>query len=102
MVITVAIVALTTIFTRIISFLIFPPGKQAPPFILFIGKALPASVMGMLMVYTFKDTVVLSYPYGIPEIVAFLVTALLHLLKRKMLISIAAGTITYMLIVQNI
>ena len=58
--------------------------------------------MGMLVVYTFKDTVVLSYPYGIPEIVAFLVTSLLHLWKRKMLISIAAGTIVYMLIVQNI
>ena len=102
MVITVAIVVAGTLLTRFGAFLVFPPGKKAPDFVQYLGKALPAAVMGMLVVYTFKDTVVLSYPYGIPEIVAFLVTALLHLWKRKMLISIAAGTITYMLIVQNI
>ena len=102
MVMTVAIVVAATLLTRFSAFLIFPPGKKAPDFVQYLGKALPAAVMGMLVVYTFKDTVVLSYPYGIPEIVAFLVTALLHLCKRKMLISIAAGTITYMLIVQNI
>lgn len=102
MVITVAIVVAGTLFTRFISFLIFPPGKQAPPFILFLGKALPASVMGMLVVYTFKETVVLSYPYGIPELIAFLVTVGLHLWKRNMLVSIGAGTLVYMAIVQNI
>lgn len=102
MVITVAIVAIGTLFTRFVSFLIFPPGKTAPPFVLFLGKALPASVMGMLVVYTFKETTVLTYPYGIPELIAFLVTVGLHLWKRNMLLSIAAGTIIYMIIVQNI
>ena len=58
--------------------------------------------MGMLVVYTFKETVVLAYPYGIPELISLLVTVGLHLWKRNMLISIAVGTIVYMLIVQNI
>ena len=102
MVITVAIVVAATLLTRFSAFLIFPPGKKAPVFVQYLGKALPAAVMGMLVVYTFKDTVVISYPYGVPELIALLVTAGMHLWKRNMFMSIGAGTIVYMLIVQNI
>ena len=70
MVITVAIVVAGTLLTRFGAFLVFPPGKKAPDFVLFLGKALPAAVMGMLVVYTFKETVILAYPYGIPELIA--------------------------------
>ena len=73
MVITVAIVVAGTLLTRFGAFLVFPQGKKAPDFVLFLGKALPTAVMGMLVVYTFKETVVLSYPYGIPELIALLV-----------------------------
>ncbi|MDU7796328.1 MAG: AzlD domain-containing protein [Veillonella parvula] len=89
MVITVAIVVAGTLLTRFGAFLVFPPGKKAPDFVLFLGKALPAAVMGMLVVYTFKETVVF-------------VTVGLHLWKRNMLISIAAGTVIYMILVQAI
>ena len=102
MVITVAIVVAATLLTRFSAFLIFPPGKKTPAFVQYLGKALPAAVMGMLVVYTFKDTIVLSYPYGVPELIALLVTAGMHLWKRNMFMSIGAGTIVYMLIVQNI
>ena len=63
MVITVAIVVAGTLLTRFAAFLIFPPGKKAPDFVLYLGKALPAAIMGLLVVYTFKDIVVLIYPY---------------------------------------
>ena len=102
MVITVAIVVAGTLLTRFAAFLVFPRGKKAPDFVLFLGKALPAAVMGMLVVYTFKETVVLAYPYGIPELIALVVTVGLHLWKRNMLISIAAGTVIYMILVQAI
>ena len=69
MVITVAIVVAGTLLTRFAAFLIFPPGKKAPDFVQYLGKALPVAVMGMLVVYTFKDTVVLAYPYGLPELI---------------------------------
>lgn len=58
-VITVAIVVAGTLLTRFAAFLIFPPGKKAPDFVLYLGKALPAAIMGLLVVYTFKDIVVL-------------------------------------------
>ena len=51
MVITVAIVVAGTLLTRFGAFLVFPQGKKAPDFVLFLGKALPTAVMGMLVVY---------------------------------------------------
>ena len=88
MVITVAIVVAGTLLTRFGAFLVFPQGKKAPDFV--------------LVVYTFKETVVLSYPYGIPELIALLVTVGLHLWKRNMLVSIAAGTVIYMILIQAV
>ena len=102
MVMTVAIVVAGTLLTRFGAFLIFPPGKKAPDFVLYLGKALPASVMGMLVVYTFKDTIVLSYPYGVPELFALLVTVGMHVWKRNMFMSIGAGTVAYMILVQAV
>lgn len=102
MVLTVAVVVAATLLTRFSAFLIFPPGKKAPDFVQYLGKALPAAVMGMLVVYTFKDTIVFFYPYGVPELIALLVTVGMHLWKRNMFMSIGIGTIVYMLIVQNI
>ena len=102
MVITVAIVVAGTLLTRFGAFLVFPPGKKAPDFVLFLGKALPTAVMGMLVVYTFKDTIVLSYPYGIPELIALLVTVGMHLWKRNMFMSIGAGTVVYMILIQAV
>ena len=102
MVITVAIVVAGTLLTRFGAFLVFPPGKKAPDFVLFLGKALPAAVMGMLVVYTFKDTIVLSYPYGLPELIALLVTVGMHLWKRNMFMSIGAGTVVYMILIQAV
>lgn len=102
MIITVAIVVVGTLLTRFSAFLIFPTGKKAPDFVLYLGKALPASVMGMLVVYTFKETVVLSYPYGIPELIALIVTVGLHLWKRNMLVSIGVSTVVYMILIQAV
>ena len=102
MVLTVAVVVAATLLTRFSAFLIFPPGKKAPDFVQYLGKALPAAVMGMLVIYTFKDTIVFSSPYGVPELIALLVTVGMHLWKRNMFMSIGIGTIVYMLIVQNI
>ena len=42
----------------------------------------------------------LSGSHGIPEAIAIIVIVLLHLWKRNMLLSIAGGTIVYMLLIQ--
>jgi len=98
--ITIAIVALGTMLTRFLPFIIFPEGKPTPKYIQYIGKALPPAVFGMLVVYCLKNVTLLAGSHGLPELIAVAVVVLLHLWKRQMLLSVAAGTVCYMLLVQ--
>jgi branched-subunit amino acid transport protein AzlD len=90
---------LGTMATRFLPFLIFSENKETPAFIQYIGKYLPSAVFGMLVVYCLKDVDVLGGTHGIPELIAILVTVLLHKWKKQMLLSIAGGTICYMLLI---
>ena len=95
----VVIGCLVTALTRYLPFLIFRSGKT-PKLITYLGKVLPYAIMGMLVVYCLKDTTVLSAPYGIPELLGCGTVALLHIWKRNTLLSIGAGTVAYMLMIQ--
>ncbi len=99
-IITIAICAFATMLTRFLPFLIFREGKPVPKYIQYLGKALPAAIFGMLVVYCLKNVSLLTGSHGLPELLAILVTAGLHAWKRKMLVSIAGGTVCYMLLVQ--
>src|SRR5688572_12832158 len=99
-IITIAMVVLGTMLTRFLPFVLFPPGKPTPKYIQYLGKALPSAVLGLLVIYCLKDVSVLSGSHGIPEFIAITVVALLHFWKRQMLVSMAGGTIVYMLLVQ--
>ena len=99
-VITIAAVVLGTMLTRFLPFLLFPAGKATPRYVQYLGKALPGAVFGLLVVYCLKNVSLLSGSHGLPELIAILVVAGLHLWKRQMLLSIAGGTICYMLLVQ--
>lgn len=96
----ILVVAITTFATRVIPFLVFPKGKEIPKVIQYLGKVLTPAVIGMLVVYCLKDTVVLKSPYGIPELISVCVVAGLHIWKRNNLISIGVGTVLYMFLVQ--
>lgn len=98
--ITVGMVVLGTVLTRFLPFLLFPAGKPTPKYIQYLGKALPSAALGLLVVYCFKDVSILTGSHGIPELIAIGIVTLLHLWKRQLLLSIAAGTVAYMLLVQ--
>ena len=98
----IAAIAIATFATRAASFLVFPKGKEIPPKVVFIGKVLPPAIIGMLVVYCLRSTSVLAYPYDIPELIAGLTVVILHLWKRNIFLSIGAGTILYMVLVQTI
>ena len=68
----------------------------------WVTGATMGAVFGMLVVYCLRNVDVMAAPFGVPEAIGVLVTALLHVWKRQMMISILGGTLTYMLIVQNI
>lgn len=96
----ILVAAVITAALRFAPFLIFGRGKETPPLILYLGKVLPYAIMGMLVVYCMKDVSFLSAPFGVPEALGCLIVAVLHIWKRNTLLSIAAGTVSYMLMVQ--
>lgn len=99
-IITIAMIVLGTMLTRFLPFLLFPAGKPTPRYIQYLGKVLPSAVFGLLVVYSLKDVSLLTGSYGIPELISVAVVVALHLWKRQMLLSIAGGTVCYMLLVQ--
>ena len=98
--ITIGLCALGTMLTRFLPFLCFSPNRPTPPFVRYLGNALPAAVFGLLVVYCLRGVDFLSGSHGLPELIAILATASVHLWLRQMLLSIAAGTICYMALVQ--
>lgn len=99
-IITVAICAFGTMATRFLPFLVFSSEKPTPKYIQYLGKALPAAIFGMLIVYCLKNVSIFTGDHGLPELIAIIAVVLLHLWKRQMLLSIAGGTVCYMLLVQ--
>lgn len=95
-------IALTTFITRVIPFILFPDKKETPKFITYLGKVLPYSAIGMLVIYCLKDISFTGPPFGLAEIISVGVIVLLHKWKSSTLISISGGTILYMVIVQLI
>lgn len=101
-IITVAVVVFATMLTRYIPFVVFPAGKPTPKYISYLGTVLPSAIFGLLVVYCLKDVSILTGSHGLPELMAIAVVVALHLWKRQMLLSIAGGTVCYMLLVQFI
>lgn len=101
-IITIGMVILGTALTRFLPFLVFPAGKPTPKYIQYLGKVLPAAVFGLLVVYCLRNVNVLTGTHGLPEAISVAVVAGLHLWKKQMLLSIAGGTVCYMLLVQMV
>jgi branched-subunit amino acid transport protein AzlD len=97
-IITIGLCILGTMATRFLPFLVFSENRTTPAFIQYIGKYLPSAVFGMLVIYCLKNVSFLSGTHGIPELIAIAVTVVLHKWKRQMLLSIAGGTVCYMLL----
>ena len=92
-IITIALCALGTQLTRFLPFLIFNEHKKTPLFVQYLGKVL-------LMSDCLKNISFTQGKHSLPELIGIAVTAGLHLWKRSMLLSIAGGTIVYMLLIR--
>lgn len=98
----IAVIALATHITRGLPFILFPENKETPKYILYLGKVLPYSAMGLLVVYCLRNVSFIASPYGLPEAIAVLCVVVLHLWKNNTLLSIGVGTAVYMVLVQLI
>ena len=95
----IVVVSFVTIALRFLPFLIFGE-RKTPEKIIYLGKVLPYAIMAMLVVYCLKGISFVQAPFGLPELLGVTCVALLHLWKRNTLISIAGGTICYMVLIQ--
>ena len=100
-IITIGLCVVGTYLTRMLPFLIFKENRETPKYIKYLGNALPSAIFAMLVIYCIKDVdFVTSDSHGLPEIASIIFTIILHLKWRQMLISIAGGTIFYMIIIR--
>ncbi len=96
----VATISAITILLRFLPFWIFGENRKTPKIITYLGKVLPYAIMGMLVVYCLKNISITSAPFGVPEILSGIIVTVLQVWKRNTLLSIGAGTIVYMILVQ--
>ena len=96
----IVVIAAVTVALRVLPFLIFGGKRETPKFIEYLGKVLPFAIMGMLVVYCLRNISILTYPYGLPEVRACAVVAVLHIWKKNTLVSIIGGTACYMILIQ--
>lgn len=95
----IAVMAIVTLVLRFLPFVIFSKG-EIPKALLYLGDVLPGAIIGMLVIYCFKSTVVTSYPFALPEIIASAIVIALYLWKKNVLLSVGVGTVLYMVLVQ--
>lgn len=97
----VAVMALVTALTRCLPFIAFGGGGKVPKTVEKLGALLPYAIMGILVVYCLRGLSFTSGPGGfMPEIISVLAVSVLYVWKRNSLLSITAGTVCYMALVQ--
>lgn len=99
-ILTILAVVLGTMVTRFLPFFIFPEGRTPPAYITYLGTVLPYAVIGLLVIYCLKDAFSSGH-FAIPELIAIVFIVILHKWKKNTLLSIGAGTVLYMFLVQN-
>lgn len=98
----ILVIAGVTVFTRCAPFAIFGRSGQVPRTVVYLGVVMPAAIIMMLVVYCLRNTVFTAFPFGLPEIIACVATALVHWFGKNTLVSIAGGTILYMVLIQAV
>ena len=96
---TIAVCTAATMLTRFLPFVVFSSKDQQPPEVVrYLGRVLPAAIFGMLIVYCLKSVTPFAGSRGIPEVIALLATVGLHKWKHETLLSVAGGTLCYVLL----
>ena len=101
-ILSISVMAVVTALLRFLPFIIFRGDKKTPEFISYLGKVLPYSIMGMLVVFCLKSVDFKGGVHGFPEIISILLIVLTHWWKKNTILSILVGTICYVVIVNFI
>lgn len=97
LIVSVSVVA--TMLTRFLPFLLFRSGRETPQYVLYLGKVLPASVFALLVIYCLRQVPFLGmWDKMLAQLISVGFTVAVHVWRKNMMWSIAAGTICYMIL----
>lgn len=97
----IAVIAVISFILRAAPFILFRSG-YTPAIVTYLGRVMPPAVIGMLVIYCFADIDFTRWQAFLPALIAALIVIILHIWKRNSLVSIGAGTVAYMLMIQLI
>lgn len=100
--ITIGMVTVGTMITRFLPFAIFKNANSSSSYISYLGQVLPYSAIGLLLVYCLKGVDISTPAHGLPEAITVIFIAAFHYFKENALLSIGAGTVLYMVLVQAV
>jgi branched-subunit amino acid transport protein AzlD len=98
----IAVTAACIFLTRLSPFVLFGRRKEPHAIIRYLGEKLPAAVMAILIIYCLKDVDFSSANSVLPQAISIALVVILHLWKKSNILSIGAGTLCYMLLIQYI
>lgn len=96
----VLVCAGVTIALRALPFLFFGGKKGVPRLVASLGHTLPPAIMAALVVYCLKSVPFGSAADGAKQLAAAVVVVALHVWRRNTLLSVAAGTAVYMILIR--
>lgn len=98
----ILVMGLATMATRLLPVLIFGRGEKVPELILYLGKVVPYTAMGLLIIYCLKDVSLFKGSHALPEIISLAVVSGSYLWRRNTIFSVVIGTVLYMILIQFI
>ncbi|WP_041668623.1 branched-chain amino acid transporter permease [Acetobacterium woodii] len=96
------IVTLVTVFTRALPFIFLGGKKELPDTISYLGKVFPAAIMIILSVFSLRNINLISFPYGLAELISVAAVMIIHLKKKNVFLSIFVGTSLYMVLIRTV
>ena len=68
----------------------------------YLGKVIPYTAMGLLIVYCLRDVSVVHGTHGLPELIAMAAVVGSYLWRRNSILSVIIGTVLYMFLLQTV
>lgn len=96
----VLVCAAVTVALRALPFVCFGGKRGVPRLVSALGRTLPPAIMAALVVYCLKSVPYGTLADGARQLIAAAVVVALHVWRRNTLLSIAAGTGLYMLLLR--
>ncbi len=98
----ILVCAVCTFALRVAPFALFSGKRAMPPSIRRLAGKMPAAIIAVLVVYCLKSLPTAGLTQAAVTLVSVLIVILLHLWKKNTLLSIAGGTILYMILLRLI